>query len=1466
MVTWKSIRQTTLSLGGAALVSFVAIGNALAAPLNIKDSPLFLDETPPPLNMLVMSRDHRMYYEAYNDASDLNNDGVIDTGYKPDQIEYFGYFDSHICYSYGGGVFVPAGTTADKTCSGLWSGDWLNYVTTSRIDALRKVLYGGLRSTDNASTTVLQRAFIPQDAHSWGKEYESVARDGYDIGKYTPFGLPSPGTRHLFANTTPAGDAATTGNANAAINGVGLPKLRVLQSRNNRIWDWVSKERPVANNDIIGLDPGGVSPADYVVRVQVCTAAANETAKTDLNCKVYANGAIKPTGLLQDYGENDSMFFGLLTGSYGRPHDGGVLRREVSSVADEIDLATGQFMYGQDPPGIISTIDRLRITGFNGGSYSYNCGWITSSADAGGACSMWGNPTAEMMYEALRYYAGKGASNAVFSSGANNGEEASLGLKVATWDSNTNPYGAGKYPTCSKPFETVISDISPSYDSDTVPGSYFGGYSGDLTGLDASNLGNKIWSNEMAGVPGNRYFIGQSGGVYDGAPTVKTVNSFGNIRGLAPEAPAKEGSYNAASVAYHGLENDLNPANGEQKPQTFAVALASPLPSIEIPVAGRKITLVPFAKSVGGSGYGISPTQGQYQPTNQIVDFYVDTLTATYGKFRVNFEDVEQGADHDMDAISVYEYQVNAGGTVTVSVTSEYAAGGIIQHMGYVISGTTQDGAYLEVRDVDTSVAEDPDYFLDTPNGQSPPGQNYTDNTALPLAHARTFSPGTTAAASVLKDPLWYAAKWGGFKDSNGNGLPDARAEWASKAPAADTDPDPDNYFLVTNALRLKAQLAEAFDSILDRAGSASSASVSSGSISSDTRLYQATFESRRWSGELLAFPIADGTGGTVEGAIGAAVWSASTQIPAPAARRIITASATIAGGTTGVYRIGVPFQWGNIGAARQAQLDPLADGKGQVRLDYLRGDRTNEQPAVGGLRERSSALGDMINAAPIFVGAPPFRYPDGLESAAYSGFKATHLNRQKVVYAGANDGMMHAFDATTGVELFAFIPSSVFKNLYTLTDPAYAHRYFVDGTPSVIDAFFSGAWHTVLAAGLNKGGQGVYALDVTDPASITEASADATFLWEFTDAEDSDLGYTYSRPSIVKMENGKWAAVFGNGYNNTDTAGGADTNASATGNAALYVVDISNGQLIRKISIPVGAAQDPTGLARPNGLASPALIDVDGDNKFDTAYAGDLFGNLWKFNLSSADETTWDVAYKSGSVPLPLFVARNASNQRQPITERPNVGQGPLGIGYTVVFGTGKFLEPGDRDLANLQVQSFYGIFDKNTGTAASDIVLARSALQQQTILSETTVTFDGDPTNMRTTSSNVVDPASRSGWYIDLVSPAGFQGEMQVTDPVLRNDRVFFTTLIPDQDICAYGGSSWFMAMDMISGVSAQAFPGITGAGISHNAILQRPAILSGAKSDHGYIPGSDAENFDPPIEAGPAAIGRQSWRQLR
>ncbi|MEP7243212.1 MAG: PilC/PilY family type IV pilus protein [Gammaproteobacteria bacterium] len=665
----------------------------------------------------------------------------------------------------------------------------------------------------------------------------------------------------------------------------------------------------------------------------------------------------------------------------------------------------------------------------------------------------------------------------------------------------------------------------------------------------------------------------------------------------------------------------------------------------------------------------------------------------------------------------------------------------------------------------------------------------------------------------------------------------------------------------------LSDKLGAVLRSIAESAGSAASAAGSSGSIQVDTRLFQASFISKDWSGRVDAFDV------TKDGQL-----INQQRATVPTTRQIMTVNST---------KTATPFLWASLDATRKSQLQPT-DTLGSQRVSYLRGIRTDEGTNGAKFRKRSadSVLGDFVNSAPTFVGVPPFRYPDALETQKYSTFRANNMTRTHMVYAGANDGMLHAFKSVDEgssksiAEVFSFIPGGVFKNLFRLTDPAYTHMFYVDGTPSTGDAFVGGSWRTVLVAGLNKGGQSIYALDITDPAALTQGST-SVFKWEFDDSNDDDLGFTYSRPMIVRMANGKWAAVFGNGY--SDTA--VDDHVSATGNAVLYVVDLDTGAKIAKIDTGVGKSADPASTDRPNGLSTPVLIDMNGDGIVDLGYAGDLFGNLWKFDLSSTNPAEWDVAYKSGDAATPLFVAKDKNGKRQPVTSKPSVNRGLDGKGLVVLFGTGKYLEAADTNVANLSDQSFYAVFDMATGDAASDVITSRDSMTKQTITQEEYGVAYGTGANRVTANvratSNVVLQDDTRGVYIDLVSPKGFNGEMQVSDSVIRNGHIIYTTLIPSADPCKFGGTSWLMDMNLfqLSNSPQSAFD-IDGDGKldeqvnteyvngiqSTSGVNSTPLIQEGENCDYAFLPGTSGGQDTRCIKPGPRSYGRQSWRQSR
>jgi type IV pilus assembly protein PilY1 len=679
--------------------------------------------------------------------------------------------------------------------------------------------------------------------------------------------------------------------------------------------------------------------------------------------------------------------------------------------------------------------------------------------------------------------------------------------------------------------------------------------------------------------------------------------------------------------------------------------------------------------------------------------------------------------------------------------------------------------------------------------------------------------------------------------------------------------------------------LNAALQNIQNRTSSAASVALNAGSIGANSRVYQARFDASDWSGQLLSYSI--GLNGIINATPN---WDAGCKITGgtcPTTGGTETGQNWDTGREIITYKpsnsTGIPFRWPTLPATPTASeldvaqtallnTDPdtsVADLLGSSRLDYTRG-RT-----VAAFRPRANVLGPVIHASPVFIGAPAFNYPDNLEASPYSTFRNSLQNRPPIIWFGADDGMFHGVDAgltspTQGEEKLAYIPSSVYQNLNQLGSLNYTHKYFVDGSPTAGDVYFGGAWKTVIVSGLAGGGQGLFALDVTTPANFDESNASTLALWEFTDRDDADLGFSYGQPSIVKMQNGAWVAIFGNGYNNTiDNDGDGVTNDSATGNAVIYIVDIATGTLLKKFDTLKGTADDPLGSSRPNGMASPTVIDVDGDHLVDYIFAGDLFGNLWKIDVRGNTVASWVFA-NSGGTPVPLFTTDDGTGMPQPITSSPEVslaketptGPAPdMGESFLVYFGTGKYFEAGDNSAVGQQTQTFYSVWDKNTAAFTAP---TRAQMLQQTITLEISEDFDtdGDGTDdfsrdVRETSNNAINwhlnpssvapSGSHVGWYLDLINPntSANEGERQVTDSALLEGIIIFTTLVPSADPCDFGGDSWIMALNFESGgrLDTSAFDfnqdgtydeadTIAAAGASGN-------VASGAKSRVGILP---------------------------
>jgi type IV pilus assembly protein PilY1 len=544
--------------------------------------------------------------------------------------------------------------------------------------------------------------------------------------------------------------------------------------------------------------------------------------------------------------------------------------------------------------------------------------------------------------------------------------------------------------------------------------------------------------------------------------------------------------------------------------------------------------------------------------------------------------------------------------------------------------------------------------------------------------------------------------------------------------------------------------------------------------------------------------------------------------------------------------------------------------------LDYLLGTRSFEKQNGGDFRDRDTVFGDIVNSDPLFVGTPNFGYQSlpGTEGTSYTTFRGTssYTNRPPMVYVGANDGLLHAIDAREdvasggGTEKFAYMPLTVFPNLKKLTSVSYTHQFYVNGSPQAGDAYIGGAWKTVLVGTLGAGGRGVFALDITDPTAFGPSKV----LWEksvtgdtnVAVTDDTDLGFTYSQASIGRMANGKWAAIVANGLN------------SANRHAVLFIYDLADGSLIKKIDTGVGSA------TLDNGLSTPVIVDTNNDKIVDYIYAGDMQGNLWKFDVSDPSESNWDVAYKPGGVNTPLFKATAPDGTSQPITAKPQVTRRPDGD-LQVLFGTGKYFEGQDRSVPpspTPQTQTFYGIRDPGTPFTG------RTSLVQQSVISVTTLSGF----TVRTVTAGQPTSTTQNGWYLDLPTA----GERQVSRAVLRTGRIIFTTVIPNSDSCSAGGTSWLMEVDALTGSRLAKSPfdldndgkfdetvTITVTVNGQPQDIQVP--VSGMQSEVGvmgtagvaqegnrefkYISGSSG-GIQVTLEPGDLGAGRQSWQQLQ
>ncbi|MEX2496950.1 MAG: PilC/PilY family type IV pilus protein [Woeseia sp.] len=685
---------------------------------------------------------------------------------------------------------------------------------------------------------------------------------------------------------------------------------------------------------------------------------------------------------------------------------------------------------------------------------------------------------------------------------------------------------------------------------------------------------------------------------------------------------------------------------------------------------------------------------------------------------------------------------------------------------------------------------------------------------------------------------------------------------------------------------RRPSEISDKFGSVLNniagRVASAAAVATNSTRLGSDTAVFQAAFDSSNWSGELQAFRINDD--GSVNNS---SVWAAGDELDAISeanlwSRNILTAAPPApAGGSSLLSTTGRDFVWHELATSQQEALRQQAGGgslvseaEGQARLDYLRGSRVNEQPG-GGMRKRDSRLGDIVNSDPQFIYQQDFGYLLLDQSAAFSGMgvgasykayreSAAYQSRPPMVVVGANDGMLHGFDASLGAaggkELFSFVPHSVYDNLYELTLPEYSHRFYVDGSARVADALLNGTWRSIAVGVAGAGGKSVFALDVTTPGTMT----DSDVLWEFS---HPSMGYTMGQPAVVPLPNKKFGVVVTSGYESGATDG------------VIWILDPADGSIIFSIALP-----------NSGGLGAPLVVDLDSDRVADRIYVGDTEGNVWRVDLVSGNTSSWKPpkGLMSGTKPVPLFVARDAAGQRQAITSPLSSAFNDKGR-HALFFGTGSFYRVGDNLVpASPDVDSFYGLIDEG------QVISGRADLLEQEILAE--VSTGG--TRVRGVTDHDL-PDGGSGWFIDLLwkgtyGGPGPAGERVVSRAAIRGDRVIFATVIPNPDPCAFGGESWLMELNTFDGgrldyavfdlnndgnfdendwITVTDENGnqvrVPPSGIAPDInIIKTPAIIAGIgeNQDEVKVMSGSSGQLIRISERGGVGIGRQSWRQLR
>lgn len=1392
-----------LALPMAVVASFFALSQTSppAIPaVSLSPEPLYASGTrAKPTLTLALSVEFPTVGAQYVNQPNTNSDN----SYSPTN-EYIGYFDAESCYAYVNASdpnlrrFDRTGAATSRTCGGTgFSGNFMNWATSSAIDVLRLGLTGGDRIVDTATMTVLQRAVLP-DGRFW--------------------------------------------------NDNNFPSKRLVSGL-------VAGAVP---NSLRGNYTGDIYVANCYNRVHFGTAATGSCAApgNNSNLGIAAAQAVGPisstTSLPAGFSTTCGIrgqtcnFSGVLEVAYGRgstwriaPAYNGVLCSESVFTGgpnnSNSTCYTRPYTGTWTPPGASNNTTVLSNDGF-----FYSRVQVCEST-----ASTLTDPRTDFC---LRYPNGNFKPVGNLQKFSDRVRVAAFGYLI---DNQQSRYGGV--------LRAPMKFVGPrTFDADGVLSSVANPNLewSESTGVFAVNP-----DVALEGKSGVVNYLNQFGRTGSSQGTYKTFDPVGElyyeslryIQGLSPTAQATSGLTDDMKDGFPVYTTWLDPhAEGSStgdysclKNNILLIGDVNTHNDKSIPGNTTRLADSEFSRTAS-----IANNEPDFTAWTRVVD---------------SFETNNNGVNY-----------TNAQGTFAAR-NPNIATSNNLRGLQTLDTGATKASFYM------AGMA----YWANT-----------NDIRGTGWSNTAKRRPGMRATTYVLdvnefaqqsnqatrrNSQFFLAAKYGGFKDRSNRGNPFLASDLTTDNSNWEKPNEPGEartYFLSSSARGVLTALDGIFATIAAEGNSIAGGAISTQSLATNAGfIYQAQFDSSDWSGDLISYPISANAAGVVSiGDISMAQWRAATRLDAklPATRNIVVGRTTPVSGSAAT-----PFLWNAVESSLSTALNKatpaaVADTLGQARLNFIRGDRSMEGAPF---RRRGSVLGDIINSAVAYSGEPT----NAIADADYRTFATNNANRVKALFVGANDGMLHAFNAANGEELFGYIPSWLGPKLPALAATTYnvtGHQSYADGSPEVAEAKVGTEWKTVLVSGTGGGGQGVFALDVTNPSAFDASKV----MWEFSDRDDRDLGNVVGKPQILKLRTSapnttpayKWFAVVPGGVNNYVN----DGNFSTTGTPTLFILDLNKpvntawslGTNYFKVAIPlVNATSSSIAPGVINFTATSGLAD-----EVEYIFAGDLYGNLWKFDFTLHGSAEWNFNELNGRTNRPLYIARDSSARVQPISVQPKVVRAPNNT-TLVLFGTGKYFEPTDNVVnATIATQSFYSIYDNNsTATDTSggiSVVSGRARLQAGTATAST-VTIPAFVYGRPRTNG---DLTQRSGWYFDFPR----SGERLISSASLFGNAVLFGSVTPPETqagSCGTGsGNQYNLNIATGNGTLQGSQIGILGEPL----VFELASSVSGVDSTGRRIKtekavavfqGSGDGTGGPGLRALPGQVsnttqvGRLSWRQI-